>query len=41
MLSFLKKNKVVLKMPVNGKVINLSGVPDLVFSQKKNIRHKT
>ena len=34
MLSFLKKNKVVLKMPVNGKVINLSGVPDLVFSQK-------
>ena len=34
MLNFLKKKKLVLKMPINGKLINISEVPDAVFSQK-------
>ena len=33
-MRFFKKNKLSLKMPVNGKVIELLEVPDLVFSQK-------
>lgn len=34
MLNFLKKKKLVLKMPINGKLINIVEVPDEVFSQK-------
>ncbi len=34
MLGFLKKKTIVLKMPINGKLINITEVPDAVFSQK-------
>ncbi|MDM8533754.1 PTS glucose transporter subunit IIA [Clostridiaceae bacterium HSG29] len=34
MLGFLKKKKIILKMPINGKLINITEVPDAVFSQK-------